>query len=574
MATGLFSVQPISPGCPFPYHSSNSTALSCDVVFASAFSNSLAWRSAGIAFSSTMLVFSVLEWAGFVQRYVDRARRMGWRTSWVREWYRLRSFKLQTLQALVALFTINLLFAVDPYGIFGTFPPEFSRVCLCGALVTCVSVALLFDLSMSGVLQQALLQRQRMLPIVVIVALLADVSFTVCDGSPGRVGVACHTAANVYVSVVLGLGGCTAFAHTIPAWRRLMCSTIVVHPSPSSETVEASGRSASLRADTSASQTVMLPPLRHVRPTRSEAAVVPWNDTGCHSPPVSVTDAAVSPLSSRDNALASRSASVAMTTELMTPPQPTTQMTYATELMMSPPPLTTHVIHVTECNQGDGPDPHSGGVVKLRAESEPGRGGGIDNVQLRYVVSDGGALSRSAAAGSANTQGHPRVPESPSVPTAAVQTDEGGRASRTASSPSSLAVSVEGPALTGEHGSLSCVELRLLVTSTVYYILQLVVAVAALQLAAGTSPTDAVSSSGVVPFDGPDPIRAVYSRPSVLYAFWLVPVVSLVVASDGHALRAIASCWKRSCRRGRRQRAVRQSATSPLPAQAVVAPEV
>lgn len=149
----------------------------------------------------------------------------------------------------------------------------------------------------------------------------------------------------------------------------------------------------------------------------------------------------------------------------------------------------------------------------------------------------------------------------------------------TNSSPSSLRLTrdVEGRSLTGEHGALGCVELRLLIASTVYYVLQLIVSVAALQLAVGASPTDAVSSSGVVPFDGPDPIRAVYSRPSVLYAFWLVPAVSLVVASDGHAMRTIASCGRRRCRQGRRLRALRQAGTSsPVSAQAVVqvAPDI
>lgn len=319
---------------------------------------------------------------------------------------------------------------MDPYGIHGTFPPEFSRVCLSAALVNSVSVALLFDLSMSGVLQQELLQRRRLLPIAVIVALLADLSFTICDGSPGRVGVACHTGAHVYVGVVLGLGGCAGLAHTIPAWRRVMSSAIVVYPAPSSETVEASDRSSSLRADTSVSQAAMLPPLRLVRSTHSEAAVAPWNDAGGQSPPISLTDAAVSPLSRSENALASRSASAAITTELMMSPQSTTQIN-ATELVMSPR-LATHVqvVHVAECNQSDVPGPLTAGVVKSSTESKPGCSscGGIrfpstpteaqatclcpasrlergsDNGQCRYVVSDGGSLSSSAGVGSAKTQ--------------------------------------------------------------------------------------------------------------------------------------------------------------------------
>ena len=118
MATGYFSVKPIQSGCPFPYASSasNASALSaaplCNVIFTDvaddAGAQATAWRALGLVFTCSLLVISTLEFVGFVQSHVKIARRRGYtKTTWAKEWWKLRTFKARMMQAVITLLAIN-----------------------------------------------------------------------------------------------------------------------------------------------------------------------------------------------------------------------------------------------------------------------------------------------------------------------------------------------------------------------------------------------------------------------------------------------------------------------------------
>lgn len=234
MAHEFFFIAPISPGCPFPYWS-NSSTQPCDRLFISdSPGDAAAWRGGALAFSVSLFVLATLEFIGFVQSHVVRARQRGWRTKWSKEWLKLRSFKVRVMQFLVILLAINILRAVDPYGIFGLVPPPVARAAANASTVANACVGLLFDLSMSGVLLQLPLQRRGGLTVLAAVALTILACFEACDGVPGRVGAVCSTAADVSLGVIFSIGGLVAFAQSVPVWRRTAHACVAVHLDPAS----------------------------------------------------------------------------------------------------------------------------------------------------------------------------------------------------------------------------------------------------------------------------------------------------------------------------------------------------
>lgn len=239
----FFEVFTPFPQCTYPFLPSNSSDPdNCDLTFAGAFpAHARALRAFGVVWSLGLLAASASELLGNTALSVERSRRRGQRTSWLREWWAMRTFKGRALAALTVLLAVNVVRAIDIRGSAGLIPVALELALDQLGVILSALIGALYTMSVTGVVMNRRRARRRVAlhmsaGVAAFLALgmpLFVVVFAILDGLPGKAGAIVFACRMVVLGFYTTAAGAIASMYTLPEWRRVLFPTDVLpHTAP------------------------------------------------------------------------------------------------------------------------------------------------------------------------------------------------------------------------------------------------------------------------------------------------------------------------------------------------------
>ena len=215
-------------GCPYPL-----LGDSCNETYASKSPRIFfALRVFGVIWSGTLLLATALEVYGVVLQAVDHAHRRGQRTSRVKQWCSMRSYKARAIHSLALLCAVNVVRAIDVRGSSGILPAALELVLDQVAVILSTLIASCYVLSVLGIVTSRTLVGDdgagvnralaRLVPWVAFAVPAIVLVLAALDGLPGKAGVYAFSTRFVVLGCFATVTGVFAASRSLPTWRQLL----------------------------------------------------------------------------------------------------------------------------------------------------------------------------------------------------------------------------------------------------------------------------------------------------------------------------------------------------------------